>query len=121
MGDAVAKACEDYRAQLAERDAKIVEPEGEIAESTEKPHAEMDELRRKGGEQRVGFELKLAGARNVKVAQALLAGHGNGIEKLKRRAGLSGEDAAMRRLRKIACLDGEAKTFNHDRGIKTLA
>ena len=43
----------------------------------------MDELRRRGDEERVGFELQLAGARNVKAARALLADHDNNIEKLK--------------------------------------
>ena len=43
----------------------------------------MDELRRKGEEQRVGFELQIAGARNVKAARALLPDHDNDIDKLK--------------------------------------
>lgn len=43
----------------------------------------MDELRRRGDEERVGFELQLAGARNVKAARTLLADHDNNIEKLK--------------------------------------
>ena len=61
----------DYEAALAERDARIAELEGQIAEaaktaeSAEKLRAEMDELRRQGEEQRVSFELAMAGARNV--------------------------------------------------------
>ena len=43
----------------------------------------MDELRRKGDEERVGFELQLAGARNVKAARALLPDHDDDIEKLR--------------------------------------
>lgn len=43
----------------------------------------MDQLRRRGDEERVGFELQLAGARNVKAARALLPDHDNDIEKLK--------------------------------------
>lgn len=88
-GDAVARAHKDYEAALAERDARIAELEGEIAEAAktaegaEKLRAEMDELRRKGDEERVGFELQLAGARNVKAARALLADHDNDVEKLK--------------------------------------
>ena len=87
--DGVAKAREDYEAALRERDARIAELEGEIAEAAktaegaERLRAEMDELRRKGDEERVGFELQLAGARNVKAARALLADHDNDIEKLK--------------------------------------
>ena len=87
--DGVAKARADYEAALKERDARIAELEGEIAEAAktaegaEKLRAEMDELRRKGDEERVGFELQLAGARNVKAARALLADHDDDIEKLK--------------------------------------
>lgn len=89
VDDGAAKAREDYEAALKERDARIAELEGEIAEAAktaegaEKLRAEMDELRRKGDEERVGFELQLAGARNVKAARVLLPDHGNDIEKLK--------------------------------------
>lgn len=89
VGDDAAKARADYEAALAERDARIAELEGEIAEAAktaegaEKLRAEMDELRRRGDEERVGFELQLAGARNVKAARALLADYDDDIEKLK--------------------------------------
>ena len=89
VDDDIAKAREDYEAALAERDARIAELEGEIAEAAktaegaEALRKEMDELRRKGDEERVGFELQLAGARNVKAARALLPDHDNDIEKLK--------------------------------------
>ena len=43
----------------------------------------MDELRKQGEEQRVGFELQMAGARNVKAAKALLADYDNDVDKLK--------------------------------------
>lgn len=85
----IAKAREDYEAALKERDERIAALEDEIAEaaktaeSAEKLRAEMDELRRQGDEQRVGFELQMAGARNVKAARALLADYDNDIEKLK--------------------------------------
>ncbi len=61
----------DYEALLAERDAKIAELEGTIAEAAEALRVEMDELRRQGEEQRVEFELTMAGARNVKAARVL--------------------------------------------------
>ena len=83
------KARADYEAALAERDARIVALEGEIAEaaktaeSAEKLRAEMDELRRRGDEERVGFELTIAGARNVKAARALLSDYDNDVDKLK--------------------------------------
>lgn len=88
-GDAVARAHKDYEAALAERDARIAELEGEIAEAAktaegaERLRAEMDELRRRGDEERVGFELQIAGARNVKAARALLGDYENDIDKLK--------------------------------------
>ena len=130
------RARADYEAALAERDARIAELEGEIAEAAktaegaEKLRAEMDELRRKGDEERVGFELQLAGARNVKAVRALLPDYYHDIEKLKAaepwlfgagaaasaRAGATGlpnasaatdEGAQMRRWRKIAGIDDE--------------
>lgn len=135
-GDAVARAHKDYEAALKERDARIAELEGEIAEaaktaeSAEALRKEMDELRRRGDEERVGFELQLAGARNVKAARALLPDYDNDIDKLKAvepwlfgtgaaapaQAGATGlpnagaaadEGAQMRRWRKIAGIDDE--------------
>ena len=70
-GDGAEGIGADYAALLAERDARIAALEGEIAqaaktaEAAEALRAEMDELRRQGEEQRVAFELQIAGARNV--------------------------------------------------------
>ena len=134
--DAGAQARADYEAALKERDARIAELEGEIAEAAktaegaEKLRAEMDELRRRGDEERVGFELQIAGARNVKAARALLPNYENDIDKLKAaepwlfgagaaasaQAGATGlpnagaatdEGAQMRHWRKIAGIDDE--------------
>ena len=134
--DCAAKARADYEAALAERDARIAELEGEIAEAAktaegaEALRREMDELRRRGDEERVGFELQIAGARNVKAARALLPDHDNDIEKLKAaepwlfasgastpaQAGATGlpnagaasdEGAQMKRWRKIAGIEGD--------------
>ncbi len=58
----------DYEAALAERDERIAEFKGEIAEvaktaeSAERLRKEVDELRRKGGGEHIGFELQIAGA-----------------------------------------------------------
>lgn len=131
---ALAQAREDYEEALRERDKRTAALEGEIAEaaktaeSAERLRAEMDELRRQGEEQRVGFELQMARARNVKAARALLADHDNDIDKLKEaepwlfgagtgapaRAGATGlpnaatdEGATMRRWRGIAGLPDE--------------
>ncbi|MBM6786761.1 hypothetical protein H6A33_11235 [Collinsella tanakaei] len=135
-GDVVARAHKDYEAALKERDERIAALEGEIAEAAktaegaERLRAEMDELRRRGDEERVGFELQLAGARNVKAARALLPDYENDIDKLKAaepwlfgagaaapaQAGATGlpnagaatdEGAQMRRWRKIAGIDDE--------------
>lgn len=73
----------DYEALLAERDVKIAEMEGAIAEAAEKLRAEMDEPRRQGDEQRIGFELQMAGCRSVKAARALLDEHGGDVAALK--------------------------------------
>ena len=134
-GDTAAKARADYEAALRERDARIKELEDEIAEaaktakSAEKLRAEIDELKRTGDEQRVGFELAMAGARNVKAAKALLPDYDNDVEKLKAAEpwlfgaqvapappGATGlpnagaatdEGATMKRWRKIAGIEGE--------------
>ncbi len=135
-GDVAMQAQKNYEAALAERDARIAELEGEIAEAAktaegaEALRKEMDELRRRGDEERVGFELQLAGARNVKAARALLPDHDNDIEKLKiaepwlfgtgastpAQAGTTGlpnagaasdEGAQMKRWRKIAGIEGD--------------
>ena len=77
-GDAAAQARADYEAAFTERDARIAELEGEIAEAAktaegaEKLRAEMDELRRRGDEERVGFAIQIAGARTVKAAEPWL-------------------------------------------------
>lgn len=84
-GDVLARARADYEAALAERDELIAALEGEIAEaaktaeSAEALRKEMDELRRRGDEERVGFELQIAGARNVKAARALLSDYDNDV------------------------------------------
>lgn len=80
---------EDNEALLAERDARIAELEGEIAQAAqtaagaEKLRTEMDELRRQGEEQRVAFELTMAGGRSAKAATALLPDYAGDVGKLK--------------------------------------
>lgn len=135
-GDALERARADYEAALRERDERIAALEGEIAEaaktaeSTEALRKEMDELRRRGDEERVGFELQIAGARNVKAARALLPDYDDDVDKLKAaepwlfgagaaaptQAGATGlpnagaatdEGAQMRRWRAIAGIEGD--------------
>ncbi len=44
---------------------------------------EVDEFRRRGDEERIGFELQLVGAHNAKVDRAFLADYDDDIEKLR--------------------------------------
>ena len=67
----------------AHRVSRLGESDSKTAEGAEALCKEMDELRRKGDEERVGFELTIAGARNVKAARALLGDYDNDIDKLK--------------------------------------
>ncbi len=125
------KAWADSEAALKERDARTAELDGEIAEaaktaeSAEALRAEMDELRRQGEEQRVSFELQLAGARNVKVATALLSDYDNDIEKLKEAEPWLFADAAPRQTGKTGlpnagAASDEGKTVRRWREIAGL-
>lgn len=74
---------------MADRDKKIAELEAQIAKaakSVESANAltkQIEDLKASAADKRVGFELKLAGARNVTAAKALLAEHGGDVAKLK--------------------------------------
>ena len=82
-------ADEEIRASLAERDQKIAELEAQVAEasktveSAEALAKQIEELKASADEERVGFELGLAGARSVTADRALLAEHGGDVAKLK--------------------------------------
>lgn len=122
----------DYKALLAERDAKIAELEGAIAEAAksaeaaETLRAEMDELRRQSDEQRVEFELKMAGARNTKAARALLDEHDGDVSKLKEAEPWLFEDTAPRQggktgLPNAGAASDEGKTMKRWREIAGIA
>lgn len=78
-----------YEAQLAERDERIAELEGQIAEASknaetaESLREEIAALKAQGESDRVDFQLQLAGCRNVKAARAVLEDHGGDVEALK--------------------------------------
>ena len=78
-----------YEAQLAERDFRIEELEGQVAEAAKNAEtadglrAEIAALKEQGESDRIDFKLQLAGCRNVKAARAVLADHGGDVEKLK--------------------------------------
>lgn len=123
----------EIRAALAERDRKIAELERQVAEasktveSAEALAKQIEELKASADEERVGFELGLAGTRSVTAARALLAEHGGDVAKLKEaepwlfsdpapQGGATGLEPAgaakadnreMRRWRKIAGLEDE--------------
>ena len=121
-----------YEQQIAERDTRIAELEAQVAEAaktaeaTEQLKTQIAELKAQGESDRVDFELKLAGVRNVKAARAGLDEHGGDVSALKeaepwlftdapvKQAGKTGlpnagagadEGKTMRRWRKIAGLD----------------
>ena len=79
----------DYEKQIAERDEKIASLEAQVAEAAknaetaEQLRGEIAELKAQGESDRIDFKLQLAGVRNVKAARALLADHGNDVDKLK--------------------------------------
>lgn len=79
----------DYEKQIAERDARIAELEGQVAEAAknaetaEQLRGEIAELKAQGESDRIDFKLQLAGVRNVKAARALLSDHDNDVDKLK--------------------------------------
>ena len=79
----------DYEKAIAERDEKIASLEAQVAEAAknaktaEQLRGEIAELKAQGESDRIDFRLQLAGVRNVKAARALLADHGNDVDKLK--------------------------------------
>ena len=120
----------DYRALLDAQDERIRELESQVAEaaksqaSAEALAAEIERLRADAAEGRVGYELRLAGARNVVAARALLGEHSGDVAALKAAepwlfedgptggttglepAGASGgDDSELRRWRGIAGLE----------------
>ena len=121
-----------FEAQIAERDTRIAELEAQVAEAaktaeaTEQLKSQIAELKAQGESDRVDFELKLAGVRNVKAARAVLDEHGGDVSALKeaepwlfadasaKQTGKTGlpnagtradEGKTMRRWRKLAGLD----------------
>lgn len=122
------EGAEELRRALAERDEKIAQMEAQIADafkSTEAAEAlakQIEKMKAAADEQRTSFELRLAGARNVTAAKALLGEHDGDVGKLKAAepwlfAGAAGAtglepagttnggDADMKRWRAIAGLE----------------
>ncbi len=72
-----------------ERDSRIAELEGQVAEAAKSAEAaeglraEIAALKEQGESDRIDFALQLAGCRNVKAARAVLDDHGGDIDALK--------------------------------------
>ncbi len=79
----------DWETQIAQRDQRIAELEGQVAEAAKNAEAaetlrgEISEVKAQAESDRMDFKLQLAGVRNVKAARALLGDHGNDVGKLK--------------------------------------
>lgn len=84
-----ASAEDAYKAQFEERDKCIAELEAQVAEAAESKaaakslRAEIEKMRGQATEERLEFELMLAGARNVKACRALLADYDNDVSRLR--------------------------------------
>lgn len=81
-----------YEAQLAKRDERIAELEAQVAEAAASKEAadalrsEIEAVKAAAADERVEYELRLAGARSVKAARALLDEHGGDVGALKEAA-----------------------------------
>ena len=79
----------DYKALLDKQDERIRELESQVVEAAkskeaaDKLEAEIERLRADAAEERVSYELRLAGARNVVAAKALLGEHSGDVSALK--------------------------------------
>ena len=79
----------DFGEAIAERDARIGELEGQVAEAAKSAEAaealwaEIAEPKAQSASERVEYEPRLAGARNVKAARALLDEHSRDVAALK--------------------------------------
>ena len=79
----------DYKALLDKQNARIRELESQVAEAAKSQEAadalakEIERLRTDAAEERVGYELRLAGARSVVAAKALLGEHSGDVSALK--------------------------------------
>ena len=128
-------AAADYESAIKERDEQIAKLQAQIAdaaknaETAEKLADQITELKEQAEAERIEFELKLAGCRNVKAARAILDEHDGSVDALKEAepwlfddgkaaeqqpkgktglnpAGASGkDDSTMKRWRKLAGLE----------------
>ena len=80
----------EYRAALADRDKKIAELEAQIADAAKTVESanalakQIEELKAATDNERIGYELKLAGCRSVRAGRVLLADHKGDMAALKK-------------------------------------
>ena len=84
------KAVAEYRAALVDRDKKIAELEAQIADAAKTVESanalakQIEELKEATDNERIGYELKLAGCRSVRAGRVLLADHKGDMAALKK-------------------------------------
>ena len=84
------KAMAEYRAALVDRDKKIADLEAQIAEASKTVESanalakQIEELKETTDNERIGYELKLAGCRSVRAGRVLLADHKGDMAALKK-------------------------------------
>ena len=89
-GDDTDKAVAEYRAALVDRDKKIAELEAQIADAAKTVESanalakQIEELKEATDNERIGYELKLAGCRSVRAGRVLLADHKGDMTALKK-------------------------------------
>ena len=105
-----------YEAQIAERDGRIAELEAQVAEAaktveaTEALKSQIEELKKQGESDRLDFELRLAGVRNVRAARAILDEHGGDVSALKEAEPWLFSDEPKRRSGKTGLANAGAAT-----------
>ena len=121
----------DYRALLDAQDERIRELESQVAEaakskeSADRLAAEIERLRADAAEERVGYELRLAGVRNVVAARALLGERSGNVAALKAAEpwlfedGPAGGTTGLEPAGAAGGDDGELRRWRGSRGSRT--
>nr|WP_325300831.1 hypothetical protein [uncultured Dysosmobacter sp.] len=119
-----------FRKAIEERDARIQELEAQVAEAArstetaEQLRGEIESLKQQAADERVEYELTLAGARNVKAAKALLEDHGGDVSALAAAEPWlfqgSPKATGMTGLKPTGAADENERTMEHWRRIAGL-
>ncbi len=132
-GGAAAQADEEYKAALAERDAKISALEAQIASAAKSAEAadslakQIEEIKAANEAERTGYELKLAGCRSVRAGRVLLAEHEGDMDALRKAepwlfsgAGAEGEPGGVTGLEPAGASGGDDGEMARWRAIAGL-